>query len=150
VPRFEALIRDVNAVGHLSWVIHVGDVLRPTNFGFSDEILQARFDLYQGFDLPLVFTPGDNYWFDCQRLGAGGYDTYERLVVLRAMFFPTPELTTEGRRMAVETQSHDPDFEEFVENAMWTKEGVVFTTFHILGVKVLAIETSYGCSRELD
>lgn len=148
VPRFEGLIEEVNAVGDLAWVIHVGDILRPTNVGCSDEILQARFDLYQGFDLPLVFTPGDNDWFDCQRSAAGGYDPYERLAVLRAMFFPNPELTTGRSQMAVQTQSRDPEFEEFVENVMWTKEGVVFATMHLIGLS--ASEDPDGIERRMD
>ena len=134
VPRFEELIRDVNAVDKLSWVIHVGDILGPTTVGCSDKVLQARFDLYQKFDPPLVYTPGDNDWFDCQHPDAGGYDPYKRLAVLRAMFFPNPELTTGGQQMAVKTQSRDPEFEEFVENVMWTKEGVVFSTLHLIGL----------------
>ena len=36
--------------------------------------------------------------------------------------------------MKVDPQSTREGFEDFVENAMWTKGGVVFATFHALGV----------------
>ena len=148
VPRFENLIRDVNAAGDLSWVIHVGDILGPGLVGCSDEILRARFDLYQGFAFPLVYTPGDNDWFDCRGPAAGGHDPYERLELLRALFFPDPSLTTGGGQMTVESQSSEPGFEEFVENAMWTKEGVAFSTFHLIGLP--PSEDPVGVERRMD
>ena len=148
VPRFENLIRDVNAAGDLSWVIHVGDILRPNAVGCSDNVLRARFDLYQGFAFPLVYTPGDNDWFDCRGPGAGGHDPYERLEFFRALFFPDPSLTTGGGQMTVQTQSSEPEFEEFVENAMWTKEGVAFSTFHLIGLP--PSEDPVGVERRMD
>ena len=64
VPRFEALIEDVNISGR-----------EPC----TDELYRGRFELYQRFDPPFVYTPGDNDWFDCVRESQGGYDEYERM-----------------------------------------------------------------------
>lgn len=148
VPRFENLIRDVNDVTDLTWVVHVGDILGPNIVGCSDEVLRARFALYQGFAFPFVFTPGDNDWFDCRGPDAGGYDPYERLNFLRTLFFASPGVTTGGGQMEVQTQRSEPEFEKFVENAMWTREGVVFSTFHLIGLP--RSEDPVGVERRMD
>ena len=124
VPDFEALINEINGETDLEWVIHVGDILGPRTMTCSDERLRARFDLFQPFQAPFIFTPGDNDWFDCVRETAGGFDDYERLDFLRDLFFADPGVTTGGRPMEVNSQSTHPGFEEFVENAMWTKGDV--------------------------
>lgn len=132
VPRFEALIADVNARPGLQWVIHVGDI--QGGQGCSDEVISGRFRLYQGFEPPFVYTPGDNDWFDCSRATGGGYDEYERLDYLRSLFFPDPGHTTGQRPMPVESQSTEAGYEDFVENVTWTRGGVVYATIHLVGL----------------
>jgi len=134
VPKFEALIDEINLDTELEWVLHVGDILAPRLVTCSDEMLTARFDLYQQFQAPFVFTPGDNDWFDCGQEAAGGFDEYERLDFLRELFFPEPGLTSGGRAMEVQSQSDDAGFEEFVENTMWVKNDVVFSTVHLVAM----------------
>lgn len=145
VPRFEALIDDVNGQSDLRWVIHVGDV--QSGQRCTDELFQTRFDLYQRFALPFVYTPGDNDWFDCRREAWGGFDEYERLDRLRSLFFPNPASTTGGRRMDVRSQSAEPDFEEFVENVMWVHEGVVFSTIHLVWLTRLPTNSAIAMRR---
>ena len=112
----------------------MGDILRPTTVTCSDEIIRARFDLYQRFQAPFVFTPGDNDWCDCGKEAAGSFDEYERLGILRGLFFPEPGVTTGGRAMEVQSQSEAAGFEEFVENSMWVKNDVVFSTVHLVAM----------------
>ncbi len=130
MARSETLIDDVNDQTGLRWVIHVGDI--QSGQRCTDELFQARFDLYQRFALPFVYTPGDNDWFDCQREAWGGFDEYERLDHLRSLFFPNPASTTGSRRMDVRSQSAEPGCEEYVENVTWVHEGVVFSTIHLV------------------
>ena len=134
VPKFETLVTDVNQNTDLQWVIHLGDIRASAAAPCSNEVFQSRFELYQQFQFPFVYTPGDNEWFDCGGTGAGGFDEYERLDYLRKLFFPSPGLTTGGRPMEVQTQSTETGFEEFVENVMWAHEGVVFSTLHLIGL----------------
>jgi hypothetical protein len=130
VNRVEALIRDVNRRGGIEWAIHVGDT-KAGGQACTDELLRSRFELYQGFAVPFVFTPGDNDWFDCP--GAeDGVDEYERLAFLRSLYFPDPGRTTGGRAMTVQSQSEDPEYREFVENALWVHGGVVYATLHLV------------------
>lgn len=132
VPKFEALITDVNARTDLQWVLHVGDISgrQPC----SDDLYQARFSLYQRFEAPFVYTPGDNDWFDCVGESQGGYDEYERLRALRSVFFANPTQTTGGRVLPVESQASHPDYAEFVENVMWTRGPVVYSTVHLISL----------------
>lgn len=132
VSRFESMIEDINQDSGLEWVLHLGDIKggQPC----TDELFQARFDLYQRFQAGFIFTPGDNEWFDCSSVEAGDGHEYERLAFLRQLFFPEPGQTTGGRRFAVESQSQDSGFEEFVENSMWVRENIVFSTFHLISL----------------
>lgn len=130
MPRFDRLVRDVNANRpRVAWVVHVGDVRGGGKSPCSDEVLSNRFALMQGFEGPFVFTPGDNDYLDCRKL-----DPHERLAFLRKLFFPDPSQTTGRKPMKVESQGKRKGFEGFVENVMWTKQDVVFATFHALGV----------------
>jgi hypothetical protein len=133
VARVENLIDDVNERTDLKWVIHVGDIKGGPQ-PCTDGLLRSRFDLYQGFAVPLLYTPGDNDWFDCVREAAGGYDEYERLDYLRSVFFPEPTRTTGGKSMQVRSQSSEPGYSQFVENAMWIHGDVVYATIHLIGL----------------
>ena len=128
--RFDRLIEDVN--GHrprIEWVLHVGDIRGGGKVPCSDEILTHRFELMQRFARAFVLTPGDNDYLDCRNA-----DPHERLAFLRGLFYPDPRRTTGRRPMAVESQAAQAGFGDFVENAIWIRGGVVFATFHALGV----------------
>ncbi len=129
VPKFAALVEHVNTRGDLEWVLHVGDV-KTSAEPCSDELLRSRFELYQRFETPFVFTPGDNDWFDC----GSDFNDYERLEFVRKLFFPNPQYTTGGRPMSVESQGSSAAFGEFVENLRWMRADVVFATVHLVSV----------------
>jgi hypothetical protein len=130
LTRFDRLIRDVNDHRpRVEWVLHVGDVRGGGKVPCSDEVLSGRFALMQRFAAAFVLTPGDNDYLDCRNA-----DPRERLAFLRQLFYPDPARTTGRRPMAVESQSTRPGFEAFVENALWIRKGIVFATFHALGV----------------
>ena len=133
VPKFEALIEHVNTRGDLAWVMHLGDTKRGDE-PCTDELLRSRFELYQRFEAPFIFTPGDNDWFDCIGDRAGGFDEYERLAFLRQLFYPVPGNTTGGGAMEVESQASSAAFGEFVENLRWIRDGVVFSTVHLVSL----------------
>ena len=130
VPKFERLIDDLNQHADLQWVIHLGDIVAgsPVLNDCSDETLESRFELFQRIKAPFLFTPGDNDWQDCR-----GFDPPERLAFLRTLFFSDPRKSTGRRMMEVESQSADGGFEQFVENAMWVRDGIVFSTIHLIG-----------------
>ncbi|MCZ6916438.1 MAG: hypothetical protein O7I93_06665 [Gemmatimonadetes bacterium] len=133
VPKFEALIEHVNSRRDLEWVLHLGDT-KGGNEPCTDELLRSRFELFQRFEAPFIFTPGDNDWFDCADDPTGGFDEYERLAFVRQLFFPDPQHTTGGRAMPVESQGSSAAFGEFAENLRWIRGEVVFSTVHLVGL----------------
>jgi len=126
---FERLIGRINQI-RPAFTVHVGDIKNGSS-RCDDERFQKIFAMFNTFDQPLVYTPGDNEWTDCHRADNGGYDPIERLNALRRLFFAQPGSL--GRdRMPLEHQSADPKFGKFVENARWQRGGVWFATVHII------------------
>lgn len=131
--KYIRMIDHVNAQEDIQWVIHLGDI-KGGGDSCSDEELKRRFDLNQRFQPAFLITPGDNDWLDCKREAAGGFNEYERLALFRELFFPTPGYSTGGNPMPVRQQSEESEFSEFVENAMWERQGVVFATVHVVAL----------------
>ena len=121
--QFRLVLRDLDA-HDLSTVISVGDIFwRPC----SDEMYARARDQFNGLRHPVVYTPGDNEWFDCWEPGSGGYEPQERLARLRQIFYTTPAQSLGGRRIALASQP------EFIENVRWTDHSFLFATVHLIG-----------------
>lgn len=131
-PQFDRVIDAINATPRVRFVLHTGDI-KAGSERCDDALLQRRFDQYQRFAKPFVFTPGDNEWTDCHRTNNGNYLPTERLDKVRSLFFPQPGVTTGGRPARVATQASVPGFETFVENTMWTFGGTTMGTVHVVG-----------------
>ena len=134
IPRdhaaFQRLIDRTNQLKP-AFSVHLGDI-KSGSTHCTDEVFKRAIELFNGFDQPLIYTPGDNEWTDCHRANNGGYDPLERLARLRQMMFALPDGF--GRtRLPLTHQSSDPKFAKFAENARWEKSGVVFATLHIIG-----------------
>jgi len=131
--KFDNVIEEIND-SNIKWVLHAGDIKTGSSL-CSDELFYNRFDTYQRFEKPFIYTPGDNEWTDCHREKAGMYSPLERLAKLREIFFPEPGYTTGGKIMRVTTQAENPDYAEFPENVYWMKGNVIFATMYIVGSK---------------
>ncbi|HJR66130.1 MAG TPA: metallophosphoesterase [Gemmatimonadaceae bacterium] len=122
---FERLIDDVNRT-EVEWFLHVGDILSG---GCSNEKLDAMLQQLNTIRHPVIYTPGDNEWTDCR----GRYRPLERLERIRETYFKDPTRSIAGAAMAVESQSANPAWKEFVENVRWRRGGFLFVTTHIVG-----------------
>jgi hypothetical protein len=95
------------------------------------------FNAFQQFDKPVVYTPGDNEWNDCQksRQYKSGAPLAE-LRNLRELFFSVPGRTLGRTEKLVKSQavfgSTEPD-KKFVENVLWHQGFVTFATFNMPG-----------------
>ena len=134
VAEFPDLVDAVNRDRTVRRVVHLGDI-KSGSSTCTDERFRSVFDLYETFDDPFLFTPGDNDWTDCHRAAAGGYLPTERLATLRDIFYPEPGRTLGGRPMRVLTQADQPGFGAFVENQLWMRSQVVFSAVHVVGSK---------------
>lgn len=146
----QLLSNSVNADPDVSLVMHVGDIhsgsqpctgagLSPLPAGSNPEYNLAVFNLFEQFNKPFVYTPGDNEWTDCHKtkeLKSGA--PLNELAAVRSVFFPVPGLTLGGTKKDVLSQAehHDPAHPadaQFVENVMWEKNRVVFATINMPG-----------------
>jgi hypothetical protein len=122
--RYPFLLRDI-AAHDLSFVVHVGDIFWGT---CTDARYRRSLDWFDSLPHPVIYTPGDNEWCDCWQRVSGRYAPRDRLSRIREIFFATPERSLGGKTLALASQGG-----EFVENARWSHEGVVFATVHIPG-----------------
>jgi hypothetical protein len=144
------LIDSINSDPEVRLVIHVGDIhsgsmpctgagLTPLPATANPLWNQGIFDLFQQFNDPVVYTPGDNEWTDCHKTKQGtSGDPLKELTAVRSLFFAHPGQTLGGRKKRVLTQAeefhgaHSPDA-QFVENVMWEDSRVIFVTLNMPG-----------------
>jgi hypothetical protein len=133
-------IESVNDDSKVRLVLHVGDIHSGKQY-CTQAYDQSIFDLWQRFNDPLVYTPGDNEWADCHKTGEGGNvvdsggnpvdyangNPVANLALIRSIFFPTPGLTLGGRKKQVLYQDGYP------ENVMWEQSKTLFLTLNIPG-----------------
>ncbi len=132
IADFPDLVDAVDRDRSVRGVIHLGDV-KTGSSTCGDARLRTSFDLYETFDDPFFYTPGDNEWTDCHRAAAGGFDPLERLQSLREIAYPVPGRTLGGRSVRVRTQADTRRHSEFVENQLWQRRQVVFSLVHVVG-----------------
>jgi hypothetical protein len=95
---------------------------------------EGIFNLFEQFNDPLVYTPGDNEWTDCHKKKEFFSSApLNELASVRNLFSPNPGYTLGGHKKHVSTQAEEfdrkhPGDAQFVENVMWELERVVFVT----------------------
>jgi Calcineurin-like phosphoesterase len=129
--KFPNIITEINADRSLAFVVHDGDFKNGSSV-CSDEVFQNRLTLFNRFNAPFIFVPGDNEWTDCHRANNGSFDPIERLQYLRALFFPN-EQSLGRHTMTLERQSDDPQSAAYRENVRWVINDVVFAGLHVVG-----------------
>lgn len=129
-PAFARVIAEINR-HNPAFTVHLGDTM-GSDERCTDELLLKRRTDFNTFTRALVYTPGDNEWTDTHTEKAGKYVPTERLAKIRALFFPA-ERSLGQNPLPLVTQRRDARFAKFVENARWTRGGVVFATVHVVG-----------------
>lgn len=146
----QVLIDSVNSDAEIGLVMHLGDIHAGgapcTSAGILPPIStadpgwnQSVYALFQKFEKPFVYTPGDNEWTDCHRkktLESG--DPLKELSSLRSLFFARPGRTLglNDREVYSQAKHFDPSFPsdaQFVENVMWKDATTVFATVNMPG-----------------
>ena len=155
-----AFINSVNADPDVSLVLHVGDIHSGKQF-CTQAYDQTVFDLWNAYQDPLVYTPGDNEWTDCNKIGEGGGlynpatglidiamsggvpvdfasgDPLANLALIRSMFFAQPGVTLGAPKQVLsQAQFFDPAHPsdaKFVENVMFEQSKVLIVTMNLPG-----------------
>lgn len=144
------LINSVNSDPSITTVVHVGDIHAGSMPCTSAATLppiassdpgwnQRVYSLFQRFNAPVVYTPGDNEWTDCHKSKekSSGYPLKE-LDSVRSLFFAKPGHTLGLNEKTVTSQAlaFDPAFEQdkaYVENVMWEASKTMFVTINMPG-----------------
>ncbi len=144
------LIDSVNADSRVSLVLHVGDIHSGSSACTSADILppiatsnpgwnQKVFTAFQQFRKPLVYTPGDNEWTDCQKSKEKSSGALPKeLASVRGLFFAKPGSTLglDEKSVWSQAQYFDPAYPadaQFVENVMWMDGKVLFVILNAPG-----------------
>jgi hypothetical protein len=157
-----AFIDSINADPDVSLVLHVGDIHSGKQY-CTEAYDRSIYQLWTAFQDPLVYTPGDNEWTDCNKSaeGGGSYDAttgqihyvldasgnpvdyangnpVANLDLIRSIFFARPGFTLGARSKRVLSQAElpNPAFpsdSKYVENVLWEQARVVFVTINLPG-----------------
>lgn len=130
--KFDNVIDSINAAPLVRFVVHTGDV-KAGSERCDDELFQKRYQQFQKLQDGVVVTPGDNDWTDCHRTNNGGYVPTERLTRFREIFYPVPGLTGGQNHFHVRTQSSVAGYGDYIENTMWSFNGAMMATVHVVG-----------------
>ena len=127
--NFEHLIDQLNEAP-VDFVVHVGDIMwHPC----TDDVYRSRLDYFRRIRHPVIYTPGDNEWADCHEHASGPTEPLDSLRRLRSIFFAVPTRSLGGEPIALAIQGGRQPYPEFVENARWSRRGVVFASAHLVG-----------------
>ena len=127
---YERLLAEINRHGP-AFTVHCGDTKAGAEPPSEEFLLQVR-EWFNRLDGAVMYTPGDNEWTDVHRANNGGADPLVWLGKVRSVYFS--EERSMGRApIPLITQRRDPAFAKFVENARWSRAGVIFATVHVVG-----------------
>jgi len=109
-------------------LLHFGDLKSGGTACTNELLLSRREQLFNLWPSKVMFAPGDNDWTDCDRKSlTSRFDELERLTFLRDNYF-----SGEGDKLTSQLPNlvRQPDF---IENAKWSIDGLVFGTINIPG-----------------
>lgn len=128
--KFSELISYLNRRDQ-AFNVFVGDI-KASETDCSDSIYYAMYDYFNQSEKPLIYTPGDNEWTDCETRPVHPADAWERLDFVRQVFFK--DSTGLGKeKIQLQWQSGYPGYKKFVENNLWSYGGITFATLHVVG-----------------
>jgi Calcineurin-like phosphoesterase len=170
-------IASINGDPKIDLVLHVGDIHSGKQY-CTEAYDESIYELWTQFKDPLVYTPGDNEWTDCNKLaeGGGAYnkttqqvdrvldsngnpvdyaggDPNANLDLVRSIFFSRPGYTLGGRKKQVLSQTSEfdpshPSDAKYVENVMWEQSKVLFVTINLPGGSNNDMDVWYGAPTE--
>jgi hypothetical protein len=151
-----AFIDSINNDPKVDLVAHVGDIHSGKQF-CTQAYDQSVFDLWKQYKDPVVYTPGDNEWTDCQKTAEGGGTSsgfalgnpVANLALVRSIFFAHPGTTLGGRSKQVVSQAQvgQGTDAKYVENVIWEQSQTVFVTVNIPGGSNNDADNWFGAAR---
>ncbi|HYV14521.1 MAG TPA: hypothetical protein VE972_00685 [Conexibacter sp.] len=148
-----AFIDGVNHDPKVDLIAHVGDIHSGSQ-ACTVAYDQSVADMWSAYKDPLVFTPGDNEWTDCQKTkelpgSEFGGDPLQNLAAIRSIFFPRPGYTLGGRpkRVLSQAQVGAGTDANYVENVIWEQSQTLFVALNIPGGSNNDADNWFGLAR---
>ena len=135
---YERLLKEINR-HQPAFVVHCGDT-KSGSEPPTEVFMKQVHRWFDSLDGALIYTPGDNEWTDVHRKNNGSQDPLGWLDKVRAEYFST-ERSMGRTPISLVTQRREKGYEKFVENARWSRGGVVFATVHAVGSNNNRIKT---------
>jgi hypothetical protein len=126
IPAVKSLVSQMDVIG-ADFSIHVGDI-KGSKSDCDTSTLTEAYDIFQQAKHPIIYTPGDNEWVDCDNR-----DPHEALEEIRTIYFSDPNESLGGESIRLKSQEGEPEHSTYIENARWNKGGLVFSTIHVTG-----------------
>jgi len=143
--KYPSYIAAINSDKDVSMVLHTGDIHSGKEV-CTEDYNKSILSMFNSFSTPLIYTPGDNEWIDCQKSGQGGGtsksyslgDPYKNLDLVRSIFFSQPGKTLGKSPVTVHTQAteYNPNYptdKAYVENVWFEKSNVLIGTINLPG-----------------
>lgn len=127
---YERLLTEINR-HRPAFTVHCGDTKAGAEPPSEEFLIQVR-TWFNELEGAVMYTPGDNEWTDVHRTNNGAADPQVWLGKVRATYF-SDERSMGRAPIPLITQRRDPAFAKFVENARWSRAGVIFATVHVVG-----------------
>lgn len=109
-------------------LLHFGDLKAGGTSCTNELLLSRREQLFNLHPFKVMYAPGDNDWTDCDRKSlTHRFDELERLDFLRTNYFSGEGYKLTSKLTGLIRQ------EDFIENAKWSVNGLVFGTLNIPG-----------------
>ena len=138
IEAYHQLIALINK-SEAAFSIHVGDIW-GASMCIEERYVEIR-NTFNTYVRPVIFTPGDNEWTDCNRHPYGDWETATRLEVLREVFFKEA-MSLGEESMPLVRQSDVSPYPKFVENSRWLYNEVLFFTLNVPGSNNSVLLTS--------
>ena len=139
----QAVIDSINR-SEVAFSIFDGD-FKDGSSRCDDAAYQAAYLMFAALKKPLVYVPGDNEWTDCHRTNNGGYNSQERLSLIRRTFFSQP-LSLGQEKMRLQNQGVLGG--KFSENTRFSEGGVVFLGLNVPGSNNNFVPDAKTCAQK--
>ena len=129
------IISDAIAEIEPSFLIHYGDFQVGRPDCTQEELYEKKRHVIYGLtSAPVFYTPGDNDWTDCDRHRDNPRSELDALSELRREFFSPDNFKPVPKDWNYEAQGRvrDGAVEGYPENALWSVNGYLFVTIHVV------------------
>ncbi len=131
--EYRRLVSKVNALKP-AFTFHVGDT-KSGSSSCTNAMLEKQLGFMNRYEMPLVYTPGDNEWSDCNNPATGKtpFEPAGRLDLIRTLYFSDARSLGQNPTALVRQPQLMPQHAVFSENARFMRGDVLFVTLHTVG-----------------